>query len=80
MQRAQVDARDNGDRVSNMTRAEKFEDEKKRIVESCFSKRDEDGSCMLSLIRGFDTGSCRITILHHCHMLYIMVALFSTTE
>ena len=46
VQRAQVDARDNGDRVSNMTRAEKFEDEKKRIIESCFSKKDEDGSCM----------------------------------
>jgi hypothetical protein len=28
----------------DMTRAERFEDEKKRIVESCFSKRDDDGS------------------------------------
>ena len=46
VQRAHIDARDNGERVSNMTRAEKFEDEKKRIIESCFSKRDDDGSCM----------------------------------
>lgn len=28
-----------------MTRAEKFEDEKRRIVESCFSKEGEDGTC-----------------------------------
>lgn len=27
-----------------MSRAERFEDEKRRIIESCFSKRDEDGS------------------------------------
>lgn len=26
------------------TRAERFEDEKRRIIESCFAKRDEDGS------------------------------------
>jgi hypothetical protein len=29
---------------NGMTRAEKFEDEKRRIIESCFGKRDEDGS------------------------------------
>ncbi|KAL8709135.1 MAG: hypothetical protein Q9225_007495 [Loekoesia sp. 1 TL-2023] len=29
---------------TSMTRAERFEDEKKRIIESCFSKRDADGS------------------------------------
>jgi hypothetical protein len=28
-----------------VSRAERFEDEKRRIIESCFSKRDEDGSC-----------------------------------
>lgn len=28
-----------------MSRAERFEDEKKRIIESCFSKNDPDGSC-----------------------------------
>lgn len=27
-----------------MSRAERFEDEKERIIESCFSKRDADGS------------------------------------
>jgi exocyst complex component 1 len=26
------------------SRAERFEDEKRRIIDSCFSKRDEDGS------------------------------------
>jgi hypothetical protein len=28
-----------------MSKAERFEDEKRRIVDSCFSKRDEDASC-----------------------------------
>jgi hypothetical protein len=27
------------------TRAERFEDEKRRIIDSCFSKKDTDGSC-----------------------------------
>jgi exocyst complex component 1 len=27
-----------------MSRAEKFEDEKRRFIESCFSKKDNDGS------------------------------------
>jgi hypothetical protein len=31
----------NGREVS---RAERFDDEKRRIIESCFAKRDEDGS------------------------------------
>ena len=31
--------------VSNMSRAQRFEDEKKRIIESCFARRDEDGAC-----------------------------------
>ena len=31
-----------------MSRAERFEDEKKRIIESCFSKRDTDGSGQFS--------------------------------
>ena len=31
----------------NMSRAEKFEDEKRRIIESCFSKTDTDGSSTL---------------------------------
>ena len=29
----------------SMSRAEKFEDEKKRIIQSCFSKKDADGTC-----------------------------------
>jgi hypothetical protein len=28
----------------DMSRAERFEDEKRRIIDSCFSKRDDDGS------------------------------------
>ena len=27
-----------------MSRAERFEDEKRRIIDSCFTKRDDDGS------------------------------------
>jgi hypothetical protein len=27
-----------------MSRAERFEDEKRRIVDSCFAKKEEDGS------------------------------------
>jgi hypothetical protein len=33
-----------------MTRAEKFEEEKRRIVDSCFTKKDTDGSCKSSPI------------------------------
>ncbi|KAI9678815.1 MAG: hypothetical protein M1817_005874 [Caeruleum heppii] len=36
--------------MSAKTRAERFEDEKRRIVESCFGKRDEDGSLLESYI------------------------------
>ena len=28
----------------SMSRAEKFEDEKKRIIQSCYSKKDSDGT------------------------------------
>ncbi|KAL8710745.1 MAG: hypothetical protein Q9220_004763 [cf. Caloplaca sp. 1 TL-2023] len=35
---------------ATMSRAEKFEDEKKRIIESCFSKKDADGSVTESYI------------------------------
>lgn len=45
-QRSQNDPRDGAENVSNMTRAQRFEDEKKRIIESCFSRKDEDGACM----------------------------------
>lgn len=30
----------------SMTRAEKFEDEKRRIIESCFGKKEADGTGM----------------------------------
>lgn len=33
-----------------MSRAEKFEDEKKRIAQSCFSKKESDGTCMCACI------------------------------
>ena len=32
---------------AQMSRAEKFEDEKKRIIESCFGKKEPDGSSKL---------------------------------
>lgn len=35
------------DPTVSMSRAERFEDEKRRIMESCFSKKDPDGSSML---------------------------------
>ncbi|KAL8993266.1 MAG: hypothetical protein Q9169_006478 [Polycauliona sp. 2 TL-2023] len=35
---------------TTMSRAEKFEDEKRRIIESCFAKRDADGSVNESYI------------------------------
>ncbi|KAI3391066.1 hypothetical protein diail_8071 [Diaporthe ilicicola] len=36
--------------TAGMSRAERFEDEKRRIIESCFSKRDEDGSVLETYI------------------------------
>jgi exocyst complex component 1 len=36
--------------LSNQDRAARFEDEKKRIIESCFSKRDPDGTQLESYI------------------------------
>jgi hypothetical protein len=33
-----------------MSRAEKFEDEKRRIIESCFSKKNEDGTRKIILL------------------------------
>lgn len=36
----------NGAAEGSMSRAEKFEDEKKRIIQSCYSKKDNDGTCM----------------------------------
>jgi exocyst complex component 1 len=33
---------------NGMSRAERFEDEKRRIIDSCFGKKEEDGSRMTS--------------------------------
>ncbi|ETN43293.1 uncharacterized protein HMPREF1541_02452 [Cyphellophora europaea CBS 101466] len=38
------------DAMSNQDRAARFEDEKKRIIESCFAKRDPDGTQLESYI------------------------------
>src|SRR5271156_2845744 len=38
------------DSSSVQIRSEKFDDEKKRIIESCFAKRDTDGSLLESYI------------------------------
>ncbi|KAJ5807995.1 hypothetical protein N7474_009264 [Penicillium riverlandense] len=40
----------NGSADASMSRAEKFEDEKKRIVQSCYSKKDSDGTLVESYI------------------------------
>ncbi|APA08011.1 hypothetical protein SS1G_00350 [Sclerotinia sclerotiorum 1980 UF-70] len=40
----------NGSDRSGMSRAERFEDEKRRIIESCFGKKDPDGSLLESYI------------------------------
>lgn len=44
-----VDAR-NGEGSVN-SRAQLFEDEKRRIIDSCFTKREPDGACKLSFRR-----------------------------
>ena len=31
--------------MASMSRAERFEDEKRRIIDSCFTKREPDGAC-----------------------------------
>lgn len=38
---------------TQMSRAEKFEDEKRRIIDGCFAKREADGSSMLCLNRKY---------------------------
>ena len=35
---------------NGMSRAERFEDEKRRIIDSCFTKTDDDGSCKSDLV------------------------------
>lgn len=48
--RRAADPRNGGFGGGDMSRAEKFEDEKKRIAQSCFSKKDSDGTCMCACI------------------------------
>lgn len=33
-----------------MTRAERFDDEKRRLIDSCFMKKDEDGSSKMDSV------------------------------
>lgn len=40
---------DSGSSPSTMTRGAAFEDEKKRIIHSCFAKKDEDGLCTYTI-------------------------------
>ena len=47
---ARPNGRPNEEAESNQARAARFEDEKKRIVESCFAKRDPDGTQLESYI------------------------------
>ena len=47
---ARVNGRPNEEVESNQARAARFEDEKKRIIESCFAKRDPDGTQLESYI------------------------------
>lgn len=50
--RAAPEARNGGSASAGatMSRAEKFEDEKRRIIESCFGKKEPDGSGMLRAV------------------------------
>ena len=48
------EARNGGGSTSTMSRAELFDYEKRRIIESCFGKRDADGSCKSRLILLYD--------------------------
>jgi hypothetical protein len=40
-----MDRNGNGAALAAKSRADQFEDEKRRIIESCFNKTDPDGSC-----------------------------------
>jgi hypothetical protein len=66
----------NGDVRSSMTRAEKFEDEKRRIVESCFAKRDADGACKQSpfLLRVYRVHSLTMRKQMRSHILRIFAS------
>ena len=40
-----MDRNGNGGALPQKSRAELFDDEKRRIIDSCFNKREPDGSC-----------------------------------
>ena len=66
-----------------MSRAERFEDEKRRIVDSCFGKKDEDDSCKTHALNR-DPASNIMTsngILHHTYQNYRRrsIPIYSTT-
>lgn len=42
-----TDRNNSGPLGTQMSRAEKFEDEKRRIIETCFGKKEDDGSSEL---------------------------------
>lgn len=44
MYSSSTDRNTSGPPGSQMSRAEKFEDEKRRIIETCFNKKEDDGS------------------------------------
>lgn len=54
-----------------LSRAEKFEDEKRRIVESCFTKQDASGGCTSYgfnvVLRSTDELSFSGRVVHHPH-------------
>jgi hypothetical protein len=56
---------------SGQSRAERFEDERKRITGSCFSKLEADNTCTFwPHLRDYGTGkltACSARVLHHPH-------------
>jgi hypothetical protein len=52
--------------AAGMTRAEKFEDEKRRVSHSCFGKQDLDGSGRSSILDRFGSWMVRLLayVLH----------------
>lgn len=54
--------------LPGMSRAEKFEDEKRRIIRSCFSKTDDDGSGMS---RSIDLGLSFVSLWSRDKALWI---------
>ena len=55
----------NGTVGAAASRAERFEDEKRRIVESCFGRRDTDGS--RKFFHGYENGIGVTLEAHHKH-------------